>query len=900
MKFVVVDIETTGLAPDVNEIIEIGAVRLEQKKNKGYVVTARYSQLIKPYHDIPPVVRGLTGITAKTVEKAPRFKEIAKEFREFVGDAVFVAHNALFDLRMINTSFERLDQEPFKNPVLDTQDMVAIAFPAQSSHRLGDLVKSLGLESEDALHRALADAEATAKLLLKTFEAITALPSGVLNHMRKLLKNYKGVEKDVLEMLSGKTAGSWKSALEKKRKFKRSKYLQEEEKKSVPLAPESAGEYFDPEGRFKDFPHYEYRPQQKEMLAEIIEAFNQEQHLLLEAGTGTGKSAAYLVAALLWIKQNGGPIIVSTRTKNLQDQLVDKDIPAVLKLFPKDEFQIMLLKGRQNYVCLRRFEDMVQHLFLTKSKEIVKILPFFTWLITTAEGDLSELHSSIEKKYGRQVNSEGQSCLGDACPDCSFCFLQYVRRQAKYADLIIGNHALIFTDLAKKAGLLPEHSQIILDEAHTIEDAVTESWSLEAGYGNCADEIKKLEQQIRTPEFLSVAEKFRSNAREYFEELSRIGREYGKTPDDRAVRIRELKKRDAIWRALELVRLAAVKNLKKMQEICEAYLNEQEENTEQAQVKNARNILQGLWDIVGSVTAEEDNYVSWLAWQSGKPPYNAVLRASPVNVGKILQANLFAGKKSVIMVSATLTVNKSFSYFARRFGFTQEKDQPPLRQKLLGSPYNYREKMLCLIPDDLNAVVEKEHHLKAAEYLAKLTEITAGRMLVLFTSYRSMEQTYRYFKALTEDQGLMVYCQGMHGSRRSLIGKLRGGKNTVLFGTSSFWEGVDIQGEALSAVVIFKLPFAVPTEPVIQARGEEAEAGGGSSFFEYSLPQAVIRFKQGVGRLIRGKRDRGIIAVIDERVFTKNYGKSFVLSIPECELIKATAEETISKAKEWF
>lgn len=899
MDFVVVDIETTGLAPDINEIIEIGAVHL-RKKRKGYEITARYAQLVKPYNEIPPVVRGLTGIDAQLVENAPRFKEVAKEFRKFIGDAVFVAHNALFDLRMINASFERLDQAPLSNLCLDTQDMVSIAFPAQTSHRLGDLVKNLNIETSSELHRALADAEATAKLLLKTMEAISALPPALTGQMHKLLKNYQGIEKDILEMLtkSGKTAtGKWKSALTKTGKFERSVYLKDEEK-NTKLSADLAEQYFAPEGKFQDFPHYEYRPQQKEMAAEIIAAFNNEEHLMLEAGTGTGKSAAYLVSAMLWIKQNGGPIIVSTRTKNLQDQLIEKDIPAVLKLFPEDKFQIMILKGRQNYICLRRFDTLVQHLFLSKSKEIVKLLPFFTWLLKTAEGDLSELHSSIEKKYGRQVNSESLGCLGEACPDHKRCFLQHVRRQAKYADLIIGNHALIFVDLAGENGLLPAHQQIILDEAHTLEESVTESWSLGVSYGLCADELKKLEQQIRQPEFVSAAERFRGAAREYFGELSRIGREYKSSGEERTIRIRELKKREALWPALELLRLDATKQLKKAQQFLDKYLEEAGEDEDVVHIKNARQTLQNLWLMTETIAGEADNFVSWLELQNGKPPFDAFLRAAPIDVGKILQENLFAVKKSVIMVSATLTINDTFTYFAGRFGFLAS--ERTLRQKQLGSPYNYREKMLCLIPDDLTAAAEKEYHLRAAEYLAKLALVTAGRMLVLFTSYRSLELTYRYFRTLIAGDGLQVYCQGLHGSRRSLVSRLRSSKNTVLFGTSSFWEGVDIQGEALSAVVIFKLPFAVPSEPVTQARGEEIETRNGNAFSEYSLPQAVIRFKQGVGRLIRSRKDRGLIALIDERVFTKSYGKSFLRSMPECELIKAPAEETICKAQEWF
>ncbi|MDR2431934.1 MAG: DEAD/DEAH box helicase family protein, partial [Candidatus Margulisbacteria bacterium] len=692
-------------------------------------------------------------------------------------------------------------------------------------------------------------------------------------------------------------SGHWKNAINAGQVFKRSRYLRPDAKPR-PLPDALAAEYFAPDGRFKDFPRYEHRPQQQEMAAEISAAFNKEQHLLLEAGTGSGKSAAYLVSALLWIKQNSGPVVVSTRTKNLQDQLIEKDIPAVLKLFPEDNFQIMILKGRQNYVCLRRFEALVQHLVLTKSGDLVKALPLFTWLNSTSEGDLSELHSSIEKKYSRQINSEGLGCLGDSCPDHGKCFLQRARGQARYADLIIGNHALIFTDLALDSGLLPKHKQIILDEAHTLEEAATESWSLTANYGFCADELKKLEQQIRAPEFLSAAEKFRGGAREYFAELSRIGREYAGNKDGRILRVRDLQKHEALWRALELLRIAAARYLRKMQQLVDEHIEAAGAEDDVVQIKNAKMQLQNLWSITDTIASGADNYVAWLSLQSGKPPFDAELRAAPVNVGRILQENLFAAKKSVIMVSATLTVGGSFAYFAERFGFGADSER--LRQRQLGSPYNYQEKMLCLIPDDLAAAGEKEYHLKAAEYLAKLAELTAGRMLVLFTSYRSLELTYRYFKTLTEDTELLVYCQRLHGSRRSLVGRLRGGKNTVLFGTSSFWEGVDIQGEALSAVVIFKLPFAVPSEPVTQARGEEIEAGGGSAFFEYSLPQAVIRFKQGIGRLIRGKKDRGIIAIIDERIFTKNYGRAFLRSMPECELVKAPAGETLLRAKDWF
>ena len=930
MDFVVVDIENTSLQPPNNEIIEIGAVRL-QKKDSQYRLTDRYSQLVKPFHEIPPVVQHLTGITARTVKDAPRFREIAGEFRDFVGDAVFVAHNAQFDLSLIDDSLARLAQPPLDRPCLDTQDMVAIAFPAQSSHRLGDLVKSLGIEAEEHLHRALADAEATARLLLKSFEAIAALPPAVFQQMRRLLKDYQGVEKNVLEMLAQdrpapRAAGSWKNAIGEKQRFEKSLYLQEKETAAA-LDLNLAAEYFAADGRFKNFPHYEHRPQQQEMAAEIIAACNNGEHLLLEAGTGSGKSAAYLVSALLWLKQNGGPLVVSTRTKTLQDQLVEKDIPAVLKLFPDDQFQIMVLKGRQNYVCLRRFEELARQMILGKNKDIAKILPLFSWLVSTAQGDLSELHTSIERKYHYHICSEGLTCLGDACPDRARCFLQHARRQARFADLIVVNHALVFSDLLSGGQFLPKHRQIIFDEAHTLEDAATDSWSLEVGYSFCADEVKKLEQQVRRPEFLGLAGKFRENLRLYFEELARVAREYAGSGEERALRISALQERSALWSALEMLRLETAKRLRKMQKAVDEYLEELPEDADGQPLRGAKSSLQELWKKIETVAAGADNYVSWLALQGGKSPYNVLLKAAPVDVGALLQEHLFTQRDSVIMVSATLTINGSFDYFAGRFGFVLDTDR--LRRKQLGSPFDYQEKMLCLLPDDLGgaekkdaqleltmdglpvrdvraaepraaAISEKEHQLRAAEYLAQLAEITEGRMLALFTSYRSMEQVFRYFRTLADDLGIQAYCQKTHGSRRALLNRLRGNKRTVLFGTSSFWEGVDIQGDALSVVAIFRLPFAVPTEPVTEARSAAIAERSGKPFFEFSLPQAVIRFKQGVGRLIRSKKDRGIITIIDERVWTKNYGRAFLRSIPECEIVKAAQAEILAKAREWF
>lgn len=908
MEFVVVDIESTGLAPDINEIIEIGAVRVIATEN-SWKITDRYSQLIKPVQDIPPVVRSLTGISESMLVDSPRFKDIAAEFLSFIGESIFVAHNALFDLRTINTSLLRAGYDELKNKMLDTQDLVAIAYPMMPSHRLGDIVQSLHIQTAH-LHRALADAEATGQVLIRCIETIKNLPLPIVITMQKIVTHCNNPLKEIINLaakekmakLSGTellTIHDWKQEIKPRQRFRKSAYTKEEED-IVPVDSQQIDAFLGKTGALaKTFPGYEERPQQLEMAKTILSCLNNNEHLLIEAGTGTGKSAAYLLAALLWIKQNGGPLIISTRTKNLQDQLLDKDIPQLLKLFPADYFQVMLLKGRSNYVCLKRFELVVQNLILSRSKEAYKILPLLTWLTQTKDGDISELHSSIEKRYGAHIHSEADLCNGEMCSEFGQCFVQHVRRQAKYADCVIANHALVFTDLATESKLLPPATRIVLDEAHNIEESVTEAFSQNISYGLFVDILKELDQLVTMSGYQKLSDRLRSDAREIFLLFADIIRESTpNTLDGNRALLLSLIRENQAWGNLELLRISIGRTITKLTAALELQYTDPT-NDKHLEILALSGRLKKISNIMSAVWETDQTRIAWASIVPGKEPYNLVLQASPVNIGELLQENLFASRSSVILTSATLTVNHTFDYIKQRLGIDRNAEQRFIFHEL-GSPYNYKQAMLCTIPDDLAFAAEKEYILHLAEFLTEVFTHMQGRTLVLFTSYTMMERTYRIAKELAGDYGINILCQGTHGSRRSLVSRFRSTKRTVLFGTSSFWEGVDIQGEALSCVVIVKLPFAVPTDPIIQARAEHVTQNGGNAFLDYSVPQAVIKFKQGVGRLIRSHHDRGVVLLIDERVFTKPYGAYFLKALPDCTTLKGSRTKVLEGINQWM
>jgi len=512
MNFVIVDIESTGLSFDKNEIIEIGAVRIKDGE-----IIAEYQQLVKPEGKISRLITSITGITNEAVEEAPSFKEIAPEFLEFLGDDIFVAHNVAFDFKMLNVILRRNHFSQMKNRTVDTQDLITLMRPDVHSHQLSELIQYFSVPVEVS-HRALSDARATAMILILLLQEIESLPISLLFNIVQGLRGkdwpltrYFEERLDSFSVNKKIASINWKDALTKQPFFvNNSEEENEIEEMVVPIDQKRLNDIFQ-----KKIPDniagYEKREGQQLLSEKIAEAFNDNNILFAEAGTGIGKTMSYLVPSVMWLEKNkAARIMISTKTKNLQNQIVEKDIPLIKDLLNKD-LKAIAVKGRENYICLTRYEELV-----AKKKSLqdtLRILGILVWLYRSRSGEIEELHPSIRNRY--RINSEAYNCLKDNCPNKSICFLRNVRQNAKKADLLIVNHSLMLTDIIAESKILPFCEKLIIDEAHSLEDIATESFSIEVTFSKFIDVIKQYHKR-RNPLKKELEEIFA-----YFEDYAR-------------------------------------------------------------------------------------------------------------------------------------------------------------------------------------------------------------------------------------------------------------------------------------------------------------------------------------------------------------------------------------------
>ena len=627
---------------------------------------------------------------------------------------------------------------------------------------------------------------------------------------------------------------------------------------------------------------YEVRPQQMEMARAVAEAFEGGGALVVEAGTGVGKSFAYLVPAILFSTETGEPVVISTNTINLQEQLIDKDIPFLREALPVD-FTAALLKGRANYLCLRRLERLAKSEkgeFETV-EEVQDFIRIREWARRTAEGTISELCPQPSESVWSKVCSQSETCLGGECKFREGCFYYRARELVSQANLIIVNHHLLLSDMvirsvAPSGALLPDYRHLIIDEAHNLEAVATEhigrsvsNWRVkrlldELYNPRAGDEPKGfLVKEIPAPELYPLVEEARARAELFFELISTwIGEGDTKRIDEGS----------AIPNLLEEPILRIEEGLNELRE----RVTDQEDELELAALmRRCAELRDDLWAIL---SADEPGVVYWAERSVGRR-VTISLNAAPISVAEELREHLFSRLRTVVATSATLAVGGSFEYFKERVGLEGA------RELLLGSPFDYSKQVKLFIAADLPDPREEGFVREAAEYVKRYLKLTHGKALVLFTSYRMMEEMFEILKPWLEEMGIPAMVQGEELSRSQMIERFREEVDSVIFGVASFWEGVDVQGEALSNVIIVKLPFSVPDHPVIQARLEEIERRGGNPFYEYSLPEAVLRLKQGFGRLIRTKSDAGIVAILDSRILTKSYGRVFLESLPECQVI---------------
>ncbi len=929
--YVALDLETTGLDPARDAIIEIGAVKFN---NRGELGT--FSSMVNPGRPIPLKITQLTGITDRDVLTAPPFSALREKLTRFVGDAIVVGHNISFDL-----GFLHHQNCLKKSSYIDTFELAAILMPHESRYSLGKLMDSLGI-SFTTRHRALDDARASMQLFRALQERAADLPLKTLRIINRAARKSRWSLSVVFGEAERRQARGFGSSIGAQL---RAKGLIDERPlfarvpDAEPLVPVTRRTALDVDGLTamleeggelaRSFPAFEHRPQQVEMLRAVARAFNQSRHLIVEAGTGTGKSIAYLLPAIHWAVQNGERVVISTNTINLQDQLYHKDIPELRKVLPFD-VRAAVLKGRSNYLCMRRLEAMQRRSGLTP-EELRVLSKVLVWLPNTVSGDRAELFMPGPREWEvwSQLAADADTCLAERCPHRrqGRCFFYRARQMAENAHLLIVNHALLLSDVAAENRVLPPYNYLIVDEAHHLENATTS----QLGYTITRRGIERLISQIGRQKGRSggLSQRILGACR------GRVSREMEGELRDLVAALQE--DDEQMWRAVKVLfetltvfiaehggargqydhrlRLTRALRIQPEWEGVENAWNELAERMERSiadlerlievlddapgrvpgrmdLLQEGRALLKRLRDLCGRLAAllvqPRSDEISWL--QSSSRSDEISLCAVPRRVSHLVERHLLWEKEAVVFTSATLRTNGDFTFIKERLGAADAEELA------VGSPFDYESQVLLYLPTDIPEPNEPYHQKAINKSLIALAQATRGRMLVLFTSYSQLRATYKAIHRPLAACEVTVHAQGQGASRKQLLENFRTGERIVLLGTRSFWEGIDVPGEALSCLVITRLPFAVPSDPVFAARSEEMD----DPFFQYAVPDAILRFRQGFGRLIRTKSDRGVVVVMDRRVLTKRYGEMFLRSLPDCTTVKGPLADLPRQAAMWI
>lgn len=863
--YIALDLETTGFDPVADQVLEIAAVKFQ-----GDQILETFETLIRPGLEIPPMVSHITGITAETVRDAPSFEAVRENLIVFLGNLPIVGHNIEFDL-----TFLEAKGIPILSPQLDTLKLATILFPELPSHSLDTISRQLKIPHQQK-HRALSDALVCVRLFKLLQEKIDEIPSPTMAEIHQLVQRGTWDLAELFLQSSGhrlpppsqagrRTVSTQKTAVMLPNAYQSSAAIGEL------LGPTS------PLSQILDF--FEFRPGQQTLFAKIAAAAENGHHLLAEAGTGTGKTMAYLLAAAALRRTSGKKTIISTYTNNLQDQIVNKDFPLIQKIFP--DLTIAVLKGRRKYLDLSKLQTLKEKPVL-EEHEITSLIKILLWLGKTESGDLDELNlQNKETLIFEQICSE---------PDRQeHGYLEKARAKAEQADIVVVNHALLVQDGLSVNGILPAAELLIIDEAHHLEKTITDAQTVTFSENRLIHLWERfsedfLEKTRLTPDqstkWNDLLEKLREQRlislehnQKIFRSINLLMQKFASAPQGTGAR---LSLDGAISEDLQWTK--ARDNLDELDRSGQETLSLCREITrlsgkEHPADEAAESALRHLENFFQQLAFFKHNSSQQITWISQNFDNSLHLATAPLTVDQTFHEAVSDKFSSVTLTSATLSTYGNFNYLRHELGLGEN-----YQQILIPSHFSYPDQVKIIIPEDLSDPRDPRYLAECGQIISSTVKKNGGRTLVLFTAKKDLARVFHDLAPDLKTTGIDLLAQNISGGRGKILAHFQDDpERSAILGTNSFWEGVDLIGPVLTCVIIQKLPFDPPDDPIIKSRS----ARFNKPFEEYSLPRAILRFKQGFGRLIRSASDTGAVIILDSRLVQKSYGREFISSLPQ-------------------
>lgn len=930
--FVAFDLETTGLDPVHDFIIEFGAAKVTDGK-----IVARMQQFIKPPIPIPPFITKITSITDDMVKKAPTINAVFEDIYDFLGDYPLVGHNVNFDYTFIQQKRDEYDGYEMKNSLMDTLSLSRTFRYDLVNHRLGAIAENYNFSSEGA-HRADFDAELTANILIKLLGEMSRADIDVFKNLVEIHRTVELPNKrlyiDILNHLQRGKKVVVPPDFQATAVPSKSNIREMDQVGEIPTLDEVFGK----DGKLSSIlAGYEPRPAQYQMAQDIQQIMQNNEFLVAEAGTGVGKSLAYTVPSVLTRHQldEKAPLVISCNTKNLQDQLFHKEIPFIQENLGIG-LKAILLKGRSNYICKNKWLRAMRDLdWFLSDREKDELQTLVLWMRETQTGDIDEHNGFSTSRAGylwSKLCSEPGFCTTNVCQPFEYCFLGKIRREAFNADVVVINHSLLLSDAVAGHSILPKYNRLVIDEAHLLEKNAYQFFASEFSYYSIRNLLDRMYYKARRVSGLSIdllhylvpiQEKDKLDILKLVEDIQNAAQTASNANDTffkdfRDQNVTKLQHSKFMYKELYTADTnlfdpivgswfgltSALSEISKQVQTLRKQLDDV--NTDGIvdleeyllRLDSYTEEFAGTLALMAKQTAaNEDGIIYWFEMNPKEDDLNAKFFSVPLRVGAVLQSSLYEDLSSAVFTSATLSTNESFNYYLQRTGL---KEHDRLQVKTYPSPFSYPDQARAFVPLFLGYTNDPNYTDRVIDMLEQIWNAHPVGTMILFTSYSQLMAWEAALAPIFKRTKRKLLVQNNQVSRVQLIHTFKSNPGSILLATDSFWQGIDIPGEALQLLVVAKLPFQVPSEPIVKANQDAIRNESGNDFMEYAVPEAAIKYKQGIGRLIRTMSDFGAIISLDDRLFTKQYGSYFINSTPIPHISSRTKQELVNGVVDWL